>query len=82
MMSRIAPRVQRTSLVSAVGGYWKCMPRSVPLSLLNATLACAIDGLQAVLGELVLAERAREEAAIVLPPLEVDDERALRASSR
>ena len=31
MMSRIAPRVHRTSLVSAAGGIWKCIPRSVPL---------------------------------------------------
>jgi glucose-1-phosphate cytidylyltransferase len=31
MMSRIAPRVQRTSLVSATGGTWKCIPRSVSL---------------------------------------------------
>ena len=44
MMSRIAPRVQRTSFVSASGGNWKCMPRSVPVALLNATLACAITG--------------------------------------
>ena len=31
MMSRIAPRVQRTSFVSAAGGYWKCIPRRVPV---------------------------------------------------
>ena len=44
MMSRIAPRVARTSLVSAAGGYWKCMPRSVPLRWLKATLAWAMTG--------------------------------------
>ena len=38
-------------------------------------------GLQAVVGELVLAERAREEAARVLAPLEVDHEGAGSAVS-
>src|SRR5512140_1278625 len=45
MMSRMAPRVARTSFVSGWGGYWKCMPRSVPLRALKATFACAITGL-------------------------------------
>ena len=45
MMSTIAPRVQRTSFVSAAGGNWKCIPRSVPLRLLKAMFACAIRGL-------------------------------------
>ena len=74
MMSRIAPRVTRTSFVSAAGGNWKCIPRRSPC-LLKAMLAWAIT----VSGhdrELVLAERAREEAAVVLTALEVDDERA------
>ncbi len=44
MMSRIAPRVQRTSFVSTAGGYWKCIPRIVPARRLNARLACAITG--------------------------------------
>src|SRR5712671_1244389 len=44
MMSRIAPRVARTSFVSGVGGYWKCMPRTVPFCLLKATFACAMTG--------------------------------------
>ena len=44
--------------------------------LLNARFAWAITGSQAVLLELVLAERPREEAAVVLPALEVDDEGA------
>src|SRR6266568_6776738 len=44
MMSRIAPRVARTSFVSAAGGNWKCIPRSVPFRLLKAMLACAISG--------------------------------------
>ena len=77
MMSTIAPRVTRTSFVSAAGGNWKCMPRTAAaLPRLNATLACAIHGLEPVLLELVLAERAREEAALVLTALEVDHERA------
>src|SRR5690242_5447245 len=45
MMSRMAPRVARTSLVSGWGGNWKCMPRSVPLRALKATFACAMTGL-------------------------------------
>ena len=44
MMSRIAPRVQRTSFVSTAGGYWKCIPRIVPARRLKARLACAITG--------------------------------------
>ena len=40
------------------------------------------DRLQPVLGELVLAERPREEAAVVLAPLEVDDEGAGKVASR
>ena len=43
-ISRTPPRVQRTSLVSAAGGYWKCIPRKVPAFELDATLACAIMG--------------------------------------
>ena len=45
MMSTIAPRVHRTIFVSAFGGNWKCMPRSVPAEMLNATFAWAITGL-------------------------------------
>src|SRR5438105_14592660 len=45
MMSRIAPCVHRTSLVSAAGGNWKCIPRTVPRFLLKATLAWAMSGL-------------------------------------
>src|SRR6266542_2043391 len=44
MMSRIAPRVQRTSFVSAAGGYWKCMPRNVPFLKLKEILAWAMTG--------------------------------------
>src|ERR1700704_4347440 len=43
-MSRMAPRVHRTSLLSAAGGYWKCMPRRVPFFAFEATLAWAITG--------------------------------------
>src|SRR3954470_9726146 len=46
MMSTIAPRVARTSFVSGAGGYWKCIPRTVPLRLLKATFACAMTGLR------------------------------------
>src|SRR4029079_15748578 len=42
MTSRMPPRVARTSLLSAAGGNWKCIPRSVPLRRLKATFACAI----------------------------------------
>ena len=82
MMSRIAPRVHRTSFVSAAGGNWKCIPRSVPCARLNATFACAITGFEAVLCELVLAERPREETAVVLLPLEVDHRSTPTTGSR
>src|SRR5262249_59422948 len=39
-------------------------------------------GPEPVPGDLVLAERAREEPALVRPPLEVDDERALEPRLR
>ena len=68
----------RTSLVSAAGGYWKCIPRSVPFGLVEGDVGLGDQRLQAVLGELVLAEGAREEAAVVLPALDVDDEGALQ----
>ncbi len=76
MMSRIAPRVQRTSFVSAAGGNWKCIPRSVPLVRVEGDVGLRDHRLQAVRRELVLAEGAREEPAGVLPALEVDDERS------
>src|SRR4051812_8261965 len=44
MMSRIDPRVARTNFVSAAGGYWKCIPRTVPRRLLKAMFACAMTG--------------------------------------
>ena len=75
MMSRMAPRVARTSLVSAAGGIWKCIPLTVPLRRLNATLACAITGLRPVILELVLTEGTSEEAAVVIVRFEVDHER-------
>src|SRR5262249_16088845 len=43
-MSRIPPRVQRTSFDSAAGGNWKCMPRRVAAFILDAILPCAITG--------------------------------------
>ena len=44
MMSRIAPRVQRTSFVSGAGGNWKCIPRSVPFLAIKGDIACAMIG--------------------------------------
>ena len=61
MMSRMAPRVQRTSLVSAAGGYWKCMPRSVPFLRVRRDARLGDDRLQAELPELVLAEGAAKK---------------------
>src|SRR5262245_15656464 len=43
MTSSMAPRVHRTSLVSASGGYWKCRPRSVPFLRLREMLAWATE---------------------------------------
>ena len=77
MMSRMAPRVQRTSLVSAAGGYWKCMPRSVPFLRIRRRCGLGDHRLQPALRELLLAEGAGKEAALVLAPLELDDESAL-----
>ena len=76
MMSRIAPRVQRTIFVSAFGGNWKCIPRRVPAHVVEGDVRLGDHGLEAVIGELVLAERAGEVATRVLPPLQVDQERA------
>ena len=74
MMSRIAPRVQRTSLVSAAGGYWKCIPRTVPFLQIEGEVRLGDDRLESVRLEFVLAKGAREEAPGVFPALEVDDE--------
>ena len=69
------PRVQRTYFVSADGGNWKCIPRSVPRRRLKATLAWAITGFRPCSRELVLTEHPREESSVVLAPLEIDDVR-------
>src|SRR5215510_11915090 len=42
--SRTAPRVQRTTFVSAAGGYWKWTPRTDPLNRLKPMFACAMTG--------------------------------------
>ena len=65
--------MQRTSFVSAAGGNWKCMPRRVPRLHVEGDVGLGDDGVEAVILELVLAERTREEAAVVLNSLEVDD---------
>ena len=52
------------------------MPRSVPLVAVEGDVRLRDTRVQTVLRELVLAERAREVAAVVLAALEVDDERA------
>src|SRR5207247_325821 len=48
MMSRIAPRVARTSFISAAGGNWQCIPRSVPLRFVKARLAGAAQRLELI----------------------------------
>ena len=50
------------------------MPRSGAAPSVEADVCLRDHGLQAVFGELVLAEHAREESAVVLAALEVDDE--------
>ena len=75
MMSRIAPRVHRTSFVSA-GGNWKCMPRTVPCHVIEGDVGLGDDRLQAMVGQLVLAESSGEIAARVLPALQVDEKGA------
>ena len=54
------------------------MPRTVPAKPVEADVRLRDDRLQPVLGKLVLAEGAREEPAVVLPSLEVDDEGSLQ----
>ena len=81
MMSRIAPRVQRTSFVSAAGGILEVHAAQRAPVALKATFACAMTGLSPWLVELVLAEVAREEATVVLAPLEVDNKRPAQCVS-
>ena len=76
MMSRMAPRVQRTILVSAAGGYWKCMPRSVPFLRIGGDAGLGDDRLHAAVLEFPLTEGAGKEASLVLAPLKIDDEGA------
>ena len=51
------------------------------LALVEGDVRLRDQGLKPVIGELVLAEGSREKAAVVLPPLEVDDERAAQRLS-
>ena len=64
MMSRIAPRVARTSLVSARGRKLEVHPAQGALVAVERDVGLRDDRLQAVLLELVLAEGAREEPAV------------------
>ena len=80
MTTQTAPRVQRTSLFSACGASWKCRPRSVCASRAVDRAALDEPRRQPVLGELALAEHAREVAALVAAPLDVDDRRVRAAS--
>ena len=75
MMSRIAPRVQRTSLVSVGGGILKVHPAHRALAPVEGEVGLRDHRLEPVLLELVLAEGAGEEAAVVLLAIEVDHER-------
>ena len=54
------------------------MPRTVPFLRLNPMLTCAMTGFRPWACEFVLTERAAEESAFVLSPLDIDDERALQ----
>ena len=65
MMSRIAPRVQRTTFVSAAGGNWKVHAAQRALLVIEGDVGLRDHGLQAVRLELLLAEGAREEPASV-----------------
>ena len=77
MISRRAPRVQRTSLVSAAGGNWKCMPRKVPFSRFLAMPDWAMSGFMPRCLKLLPAKAAGKEASFVLASLQLDDEGAL-----
>ena len=76
MMSTIAPRVQRTSFVSRSWGELEVHSSKRSLALVEGDVRLRDQGLEPVVGELVLAEGPREKAPVVLSPLEVDDERA------
>ena len=76
--SKIAPRVQRTTLVSSRGASWRCIPRRVPRRALTDALDCATRGLRRMRHELVDAERACEAAAFVDRRLGIEDEHAVQ----
>ena len=82
MMSRIAPRVHAHEL--RLGGGRKLEVHAAQRAALPVERDVGLrdHGLEPVLLELVLAERAREEAALVLTALEVDHERAGERRSR
>ena len=63
--------MQRTSLISLCGASWKCSPRSVFRFAVRSVLLCTIR-IGACARRTPLAERAREEAALVGAGLDVD----------
>ena len=73
MTSQMAPRRQRTSLTSAMGGRWKCRPRMVPAAALSEVLH-KMDPpcLEPVGGEFLGAEEPGKEAAAVAARLKLD----------
>ena len=78
MMSRIAPRVAAHQLGLGRGRILEVHAAQRALGLVEGDVGLGDHRLQPVLRELVLAEGAGEEPAVVLPALEVDDERALQ----
>ena len=70
--------MQRTSFVSAAGGILEVHPAHRARARVERDVRLGDDGVEPVVGELVLAERAGEESAVVLSRLDVDDERALQ----
>ena len=72
MMSRIAPRVAAHELRLGRRRKLEVHAAHRALAHVERDVGLRDDGLEAVILELVLAERAREEAAVVLAPLEVD----------
>ena len=79
MTSKIAPRVQRTSLPSPCGAACQCMPRNVCRRSFHETLHCTMLGGKTGGRELLRAPRAGEEAPLVDMPVEVDDTAPARA---
>ena len=68
----------RTIFVSAAGGNWKCIPRSVPAPVLKATFAWAITGLRPCSASSCWQKLRAKKPALVLAPLQVDHEGAVQ----